>query len=42
MVSPEDIQRVAQRYFDPSDARLTCVGVLDDELLHDVRRFAKA
>ena len=41
-VSPEDIQQVARRYFEPSEARLTCVGVLDDDLLRDVRKLSNA
>ena len=32
-VSPDDIQRVVQRYLDPSGTYVTCVGVLDDALL---------
>ncbi len=36
-VTPEDIQRVVRRYFDPNQAHLTCVGALDDALLADVR-----
>jgi predicted Zn-dependent peptidase len=41
-VTPEDIRRVVQRYFEPADAHLTCVGVLDRELLTDVQRIAAA
>lgn len=41
-VTPEDIRRAAQAYFDPNDAYLTCVGVLDDALLRDVRGLAGA
>jgi len=41
-VTPEDIQRAAQRYLDPKDAYLTCVGVLDDGLLADLRSLAGA
>lgn len=36
-VTPDEIQRAAQRYLDPKDAYLTCVGVLTDGLLEDVR-----
>ena len=39
-VTPQDIQRAVQTYFDPNDAYLTCVGVLDDALLADVRGLA--
>jgi len=39
-VTSEDIQRAAQRYLDPRDAHLTCVGVLDDGLLADLRGLA--
>jgi predicted Zn-dependent peptidase len=39
-VTSEDIQRAAQRYLDPKDAHLTCVGVLDDGLLTDLRGLA--
>ena len=41
-VSPDDIQRVVQRYLDPSGTYVTCVGVLDDALLSDVRGLAGA
>ena len=41
-VTPGDIQQAAQRYLDPRDAYLTCVGVLDDGLLCDVRGLAGA
>ena len=41
-VTRDDIQRAVQRYLDPADAYLTCVGVLDDGLLSDVRTFAGA
>jgi predicted Zn-dependent peptidase len=41
-VMPGDIQQAAQRYLDPKDAYLTCVGVLDDALLSDVRGLAGA
>jgi predicted Zn-dependent peptidase len=36
-VTPGDIQSAAHRYFEPRDAHITCVGVLDDALLADVR-----
>lgn len=36
-VTADDIQSAAQRYLDPEHAYLTCVGVLDDALLSDVR-----
>jgi predicted Zn-dependent peptidase len=36
-VSPEDIQRAVRRYFDRQQAHLTCVGVLEDELLDELR-----
>jgi len=39
-VTPDDIQRAVQRYFDPKDAYLTCVGVLDEGLLSEVRALA--
>jgi predicted Zn-dependent peptidase len=39
-VAPSDIQRAAQCYFDPKDAYLTCVGVLDDGLISDTRGVA--
>ncbi len=41
-VSPEDVQRVVQTYLDPADAHLTCVGVLDDALLRDLRGLVGA
>jgi hypothetical protein len=41
-VTPGDIQRAVQRYLDPKDAYLTCVGVLDDALLSEVRGLAGA
>jgi predicted Zn-dependent peptidase len=41
-VTPQNIQHVAQRYLDPKDAYLTCVGVLDDALLSDLRGLARA
>ena len=31
------MQELSERYLDPKDAYLTCVGVLDDALLSDVR-----
>jgi predicted Zn-dependent peptidase len=39
-VTPQDIQRVARQYLDPKDAYLTCVGVLDEALLSDLRGLA--
>jgi predicted Zn-dependent peptidase len=39
-VTPEDIQRMAVRYLDPSSAYLTCVGMLDASVLADVRALA--
>lgn len=36
-VTPDDIQGAARRYLDPKDAYLTCVGVLDERVLADVR-----
>lgn len=39
-VTPGDIQRAVQRYLGPEDAYLTCVGVLDDGLISDVRGLA--
>jgi predicted Zn-dependent peptidase len=36
-VTPEDVQRLAQKYFAGGDAHLTCVGVLDEPLLEEVR-----
>lgn len=39
-VTPEELQSAAQRFLDPDDARVTCVGVLDDELLSDLRGLA--
>jgi len=41
-VSPDDIQRVVQRYLEPSGTYVTCVGVLNDALLSDVRGLAGA
>ena len=41
-VSAGDIQQAVRHYFDPKDAYLTCVGVLDDELLAAVRGLAGA
>jgi predicted Zn-dependent peptidase len=40
-VAPGDIQHAVRRYLDPKDAYLTCVGVLDDALLSDVRGVAR-
>jgi predicted Zn-dependent peptidase len=36
-VTAEDIQRAARRFLDPKDAYLTCVGMLDDPLLAELR-----
>ena len=36
----DDIQRVVRSHLDPKDAHVTCVGVLDDELLSAVRSAA--
>lgn len=41
-VTPEDIQDVVKRHFDSADAHLTCVGVLDDALLTEVRGLVRA
>ena len=41
-VTPEDIQRVVKRYLDPAQAHLTCVGVLDEPLLSDLRGLVGA
>ena len=41
-VTPDDIQRMAQRYFDIDDAHVTCVGVLEGKVLSTVRRLARA
>jgi predicted Zn-dependent peptidase len=41
-VSADDIQRVARKYLDPHHAYLTCVGVLDDELLSALQSFVGA
>lgn len=41
-VTPQDIQRAAQRYLDPNTAYLTCVGVLDEALLSELRGLAGA
>jgi predicted Zn-dependent peptidase len=39
-VSPSEIQDVVQRYLDPANAYVTCVGVLDEPLLSNVRDLA--
>ena len=39
-VTPNEIQQAVQRYLDPKDAYLTCVGVLDDALLSSLRGLA--
>ena len=41
-ITAQDIQHAAQRYLDPNDAYLTCVGVLDESLLSDLRGFVGA
>jgi predicted Zn-dependent peptidase len=41
-VTPEDIQHAVRRYLDPKEAYLTCVGVLDQELLSDLRGLVGA
>ncbi len=41
-VSADDIQRVARKYLDPQHAYLTCVGVLDDDLLSKLESFVGA
>ncbi|MDH3200385.1 MAG: insulinase family protein [Myxococcales bacterium] len=41
-VRTDDIQRAAKKYLDPQHAYLTCVGVLDDELLSTVERLVRA
>ena len=41
-VTPNDIQHVVQRYLDPKDAYVTCVGVLDGQLLWDVRGLVES
>ena len=41
-VTPGDIQEVVRRHLDPDAAHLTCVGVLEGDLLEDVRRLARA
>lgn len=42
VVNADEIQRAAQKYLDPGHAYLTCVGVLDDDLLSTVERFVRA
>jgi predicted Zn-dependent peptidase len=41
-VTPERIQELAQRYFAAEHAHLTCVGVLDDTLLDQLRGVVDA
>jgi len=41
-VTAADIQSAVQRYLDPKDAYLTCVGVLDDALLRNARDLVGA
>ena len=41
-VTPSDIQKAVQEHLDPNDAYLTCVGVLDEGLLSDVRGLTGA
>ena len=40
-VSSDDVQRAAQKYLDPRLAYLTCVGILDDDLLSTVEGFVR-
>jgi len=40
-VSADDVQQAAQRYLDPRDAYLTCVGVLEGDLLSAVERLVQ-
>jgi predicted Zn-dependent peptidase len=39
-VTPDDIQDAVRHYLDPKEAYMTCVGVLNDALLSDVRGLA--
>lgn len=41
-VNADEIQRAAQKYLDPQRAYLTCVGVLDDDLLSAVEGLVRA
>jgi predicted Zn-dependent peptidase len=41
-VTPHDIQQTVRRYFHPSKAHLTCVGMVDDSLRHQLRRLIEA
>jgi predicted Zn-dependent peptidase len=41
-VTPNHIQSAARQYLDPKDVYLTCVGMLDQALLSDVRDLAGA
>jgi predicted Zn-dependent peptidase len=41
-VTPADIQRTMQDSLDPKNAYLTCVGVLDNGLLSDMRGLVGA
>ena len=41
-VTADDVQRAVQSYFDPQDAHVTCVGVLDEALRSNVRGLAGA
>ena len=41
-VTPGDIRGAVRCYLDPKDAYLTCVGVLDEGLLSDVRGLVGA
>ncbi len=41
-VTGDDIQRAAQKYLNPEHAYLTCVGMLDDEVLSAVQGFVRA
>jgi len=38
-VTPEDIRSAARCYLDPAAAHLTCVGVLSDDLLSELRQL---
>lgn len=40
-VTPQDIQRAVQRYFHPSKAYLTCIGMLEDPVRDELRRMVE-
>jgi predicted Zn-dependent peptidase len=40
-VTPEDIQHVVQRYLDPKNAYVTCVGMLEDKVLSEMQAIAR-